>query len=108
MKKVICLVVISVLFFFASPVLASSESGAAVFEANCAGCHSGGGNIIRRGKNLKTRALKRNHYDNVDAIASLVTKGKNNMSAYEDRLTPEEIEEVSQYVLEQAAKNWRK
>ena len=66
-----------------------------------------GGNIIRRGKNLKAKALKRNHVDSQDAIVSLVTHGKGNMSAYGDRLTTEEIAAVSQYVLEKAATNWR-
>ncbi len=101
------ILIISVFLFISSPVLASQDSGAAIFEANCAGCHPKGGNIIRRGKNLKERTLKRNHVDTIDAIASLVTKGKNNMPAYEERLTSQEIETVSNYVLEQAAKNWR-
>ena len=105
----LCIIlVISVLLFVSSPVLASQDSGAAIFEANCAGCHPKGGNIIRRGKNLQERALKRNHVDTIDAISSLVTKGKNNMPAYEERLSSQEIKTVSNYVLEQAAKNWRK
>lgn len=80
---------------------------AQLFEANCAGCHANGGNIIRRGKNLKTRALHRNKLDSVEAIVSLVTHGKNNMSAYQDRLTKAEIEAVSVYVLQQAEMNWK-
>ena len=39
-----------------------------VFTANCAGCHAKGGNILRRGKTLKTKALKRNHRDSAEAI----------------------------------------
>ena len=45
--------------------------------------------------------------DSEDAIASLVANGKNNMSAYKDRLSAKEIEDVSAYVLEQAENNWR-
>ncbi len=45
--------------------------------------------------------------DSEDAIAFLVANGKNNMSAYKDRLTAKEIEDVSAYVLEQAENNWR-
>ncbi len=104
----LCCLILTVLMFIPHSVLAVSfDNGAAIFEANCAGCHPKGGNIIRRGKTLKQKALKRNHLDSVEAIASLVTKGKNNMPAYEERLTNQEIEAVSSYVLEQAAKNWR-
>ncbi|MGG6293562.1 c-type cytochrome [Leptolyngbya sp. AN02str] len=84
------------------------QTGAHVFEAHCAGCHIHGGNIVRRGKNLKQKTLERHGYDTVDAIAQLVTYGKGNMSAYADRLTQEEIEAVAAYVLDQAASNWPK
>jgi cytochrome c6 len=43
----------------------------------------------------------------LDAIVSLVTLGKGNMSAYGDRMTPEEIQTVSAYVLAQADRNWK-
>jgi cytochrome c6 len=82
-------------------------NGAKIFEANCAGCHINGGNIIRRGKNLKINALKKYNMDSQEAIASIVTNGKNNMSAYKDRLTEQEIQDVATYVLEQAEKNWQ-
>ena len=81
--------------------------GSQLFEAQCAGCHAGGGNIIRRGKNLKLKALQKNKVDTQEAIVNLVTAGKGNMSAYADRLTPEEIQTVSAYVLAQAAQNWK-
>ncbi|MDJ0676600.1 MAG: c-type cytochrome [Calothrix sp. MO_167.B42] len=86
---------------------ADITNGAKIFSANCAGCHINGSNIIRRGKNLKMRALKRYHMDSVDAIASIVTNGKNNMSAYKERLTEQEIQDVAAYVLQQAQQNWR-
>lgn len=85
----------------------SNALPAKIFQANCAGCHIKGGNIIRRGKNLRSRALSRNKLDNQQAIVNLVTNGKNNMPAYSDRLTPTEIEVVSAYVLERAAENWQ-
>ena len=82
-------------------------TGSQLFEAQCAGCHAGGGNIIRRGKNLKLKTLQRNKLDTQEAIAALVTMGKGNMSAYADRITPEEIQTVSAYVLVQAAQDWK-
>ncbi len=81
--------------------------GSQLFEAQCAGCHAGGGNIIRRGKNLKLKALQKNKVDTQEAIVNLITVGKGNMSAYADRLTPQEIQTVSAYVLAQAAQNWK-
>lgn len=88
-------------------VAAETNKGAKIFQVNCAGCHAKGGNIIRRGKNLKLRALHKNQLDSQEAIVNLVTNGKNNMPAYSDRLTPAEIETVSAYVLERAAVNWK-
>ncbi|MCY7408267.1 MAG: c-type cytochrome [Alkalinema sp. CAN_BIN05] len=86
---------------------AISLTGPQLFEAQCAGCHAGGGNIIRWGKNLKLTTLQKNNLDTQDAIVNLVTVGKGNMSAYRDRLTTEEIQTVSAYVLAQAAQNWK-
>jgi len=82
-------------------------SGASLFEFHCSGCHINGGNIIRRGKTLKQKALERNGYDSLEAIAQLVTQGKGNMPAYAERMTPEEIQAIAAYVLEQAAQNWK-
>jgi cytochrome c6 len=80
--------------------------GSTIFQTECAACHQGGGNIIRRGKNLKLKTLERNHVETIEAIQALVTQGKGNMSAYGDRLTAAEITAVSEYVLAQAAQNW--
>ncbi len=90
------------------PTLAADLSnGAQIFELHCAGCHANGGNIIRRGKNLKLRALQRNQMDSVEAIAQIVTNGKRPMSAYGDRLTPQEIEDVAAYTLDRANHDWQ-
>ncbi|MDY7016112.1 MAG: c-type cytochrome [Cyanobacteriota bacterium] len=86
----------------------TAPKGAQIFQVHCAGCHPGGGNIIRRGKNLKQRTLRRHGMDSIAAISELVTQGKNNMSAFGDRLAQSEIEAVSSYVLEQAATGWRR
>jgi cytochrome c6 len=93
--------------FYLTALAADTINGAQIFEVNCAGCHINGGNIIRRGKNLKKKALKNNKMDSIDAIANIVANGKNNMSAYKDRLSEQEIQAVAIYVLEQAENNWR-
>ena len=103
---------VMVLFLLFSPPTLAVDSmllaeGDTLFEAHCSGCHPHGGNIIRRGKTLKQRALRRNGVDSVAAIADLVTHGKNNMSAFEDRLSEAQIDAVAAYVLAQAKTGWR-
>ena len=84
-----------------------AERAQELFTVQCAGCHPRGGNIVRRGKTLKLRALKRNRVASVEAIATLITNGKGLMSAYGDRLSPEEIDLLATYVWENAQNNWR-
>jgi cytochrome c6 len=83
------------------------ETAAEVFNVNCAGCHINGGNIIRRGKNLKQKALKKYKMDSIANISDLVTNGKGVMPAYKDRLSEQQIVDVSAYVLSQAANDWK-
>lgn len=108
-QLLIMLIILSALTIFFNPpaFAADTVKGATIFNAECAGCHINGGNIIRRGKNLKLKALKKNHVDSLAEIASLVSNGKNIMSAYKDKLSEQQIQDVSAYVLEQAAKDWR-
>ena len=87
--------------------IAWAETSGELFEVHCAGCHPNGANIIRRGKDLKQKALKRHGYDSAAAIATLITNGKGLMSAYGDRLNEDEIASLTNYVLEQAAVNWK-
>ena len=99
---------VGVAIAFPPPALAAdAPNGAKIFESQCAGCHINGGNIVRRGKNLKQKALKKYGMDSQEAIANIVTNGQGNMSAYKDRLTAEEIQAVSAYVLNQAEAGWQ-
>ncbi|MGD1808486.1 cytochrome c6 PetJ [Dapis sp. BLCC M126] len=111
MKKIItaCLLIFISINIIKMPTALAAETtkGAELFQIHCVGCHVKGGNIVRRGKNLKIKTLKRNKLDSLEAIAYLVKNGKNNMSAYQERLTPAEIETVSAYVLQQAENGWR-
>lgn len=111
MKKLLKLVLVTswlLISTFALPANAADiANGGQIFSVHCAGCHINGGNIIRRGKNLKKQALKKYGMDSIEAVTSIVTNGKNNMSAYKDRLSEQEIQDVAAYVLEQAEKNWR-
>jgi cytochrome c6 len=111
LKKIIvfcCTFFLTLVIIGNYPVLAAdSVNGAKIFNIQCAGCHLNGGNIIRRNKTLKLKALQRNNVDSLDKIIALVNNGKGNMSAFKERLTSQEIENVATYILEQAANNWR-
>nr|WP_242051145.1 c-type cytochrome [Nostoc spongiaeforme] len=108
MMQIVCLILLLFTTTFTLPANASdTANGAQIFSVHCAGCHINGSNIIRRGKNLKKQALKKYNMDSIEAITSIVTNGKSNMSAYKDRLNEQEIHDVAAYVLEQAAKDWR-
>lgn len=98
-------------FTFISPALAAETSnGAKIFEANCASCHIGGGNILISQKTLKKEALSKylENYDNdsIEAIIHQVQNGKNAMPAFKDKLSPEEILEVTAYVFQNAEQGW--
>lgn len=98
------------LFALSAPVTAAtldSTDGAQLFQTHCAGCHLHGGNIVRRNKTLKLKTLQRNKMDSIEAIAQIVANGKGNMSAYKDRLTPDQIQTVAGYVLQQAEQGWQ-
>ncbi|MGL5080167.1 MAG: cytochrome c6 PetJ [Microcoleaceae cyanobacterium] len=90
------------------PVLAEGnpETGAKVFAANCAACHAGGGNIVIANKTLKKAALTQYQMDNLGAIATQVTNGKNAMPKFAGRLNAQQIEDVAAYVLSKAEKGW--
>lgn len=86
---------------------ATELSGAHLFEIHCAGCHAQGGNIVRRGKTLKLKALQQYNMNSAEAIGQIVAQGKGNMSAYQNRLTPAEIQTVTDYVMQQASQGWK-
>ena len=80
--------------------------GAVLFEAKCAACHAGGGNVVARGKTLDRAALTANNVD----IEAIVTMGKNQMPGFGEacapkpactfgaRLSDADIAEVSKWV----------
>jgi len=103
---VIAVWIIHPLVSYAEPSVNPAD-GASLFTIHCAGCHPGGSNIVRRGKTLNQRDLKRQKVDSVEAIATLTANGKGLMSAYSERLTPEEITAVSNYVWQQTQQNWK-
>jgi cytochrome c6 len=108
----------NLMFFSNNPALAFDVViGEKLFEMNCAGCHSGGGNILNGGKTLMKSSLIKNDLFEIDKIILLVTNGKNQMPAYSSFLSPKgnlmpaklsnkEIQEVSSFVVQQAESDW--
>ncbi|MBD6620257.1 c-type cytochrome [Komarekiella sp. 'clone 1'] len=96
---------------FTRPALAAETStGAKIFDANCASCHIGGGNILINHKTLKKEALSKYlaNYDSdsIQAIIYQVQNGKNAMPAFKSKLSSQEIVEVATYVSQQAEQGW--
>ena len=91
-----------------TPLLALNKNnlGQELFEVNCAGCHVNGGNIIRRNKTLKLKALKKNEIDTPEKIALIARKGIGIMSGYEDNLKEGEDIILANWVWENAQKAW--
>jgi cytochrome c6 len=87
-------------------VLIPANPGKQVFSNTCSACHIGGTNVIVPKKTLTQEALEKYAMDSVDAIKQQVTLGKNAMPSFADRLTPDQIDAVAGYVLEQADAGW--
>merc|ERR1719492_57260 len=89
------------------PALAADlENGEGVFLGNCAACHAGGNNSVVPEKKLRKEALEQyltGGY-NIEAIKTQVTNGKGSMPAFGERLGPDDIEDVANYVFNQADK----
>ena len=91
---------------WARPALAETD-GANLFEAHCAGCHLNGGNIIRRGKTLKLKALERNGIEGPLEIAMIATEGRGQMSGYGEVLGEEGADAVAEWIWQQAQNDWQ-
>ena len=83
-----------------------TSPGAVLFEQHCAGCHINGGNIIRRGKNLKLKTLERDDIATVEAIAAIAREGRGQMSGYAEVLGTDGDQLVAEWILLQAQKAW--
>lgn len=86
--------------------VADGGEGAQLFQSNCAACHALGTNRIIAMKNLKKEALEKYDMYSKEAIVYQVTNGKNAMPAFRGRLKPDQIDQVADYVLQQADLDW--
>ncbi len=83
-----------------------NNPGEILFIQHCSGCHVNGGNIIRRGKTLKIKALKKYGLDNPEAIAKIAREGIGSMSGYKEALGEGGDQLVANWVWDQAQKAW--
>eukprot|EP00607_Mallomonas_marina_P006010 CAMPEP_0182428210 /NCGR_PEP_ID=MMETSP1167-20130531/21488_1 /TAXON_ID=2988 /ORGANISM="Mallomonas Sp, Strain CCMP3275" /LENGTH=99 /DNA_ID=CAMNT_0024610957 /DNA_START=246 /DNA_END=542 /DNA_ORIENTATION=- len=99
--------------------MASTIDGAKKFETSCAGCHVGGGNAIpfAGDKNLKSAALQKYGYNDVESIVAIIKNGKGSMIPYGEfvsqkgniipaRFTDAEMKDIAEFVLEKAEADW--
>ena len=82
------------------------QSGASLFQNNCASCHPNGGNIIRRGRTLKLKALNKRGLNSSEAIAQIAREGIGQMSGYADVLGLDGDAIVAEWVWQQAQNAW--
>ena len=82
------------------------EAGARLFEQHCLGCHVHGGNVIRRGRTLRRRALERNGITGPEAIAVIAAEGIGRMDGYGQVLGREGAQAVAVWVWQQALTGW--
>ena len=82
------------------------ENGKKLFTENCIACHNHGTNVIIPEKNLQKSILERNGMYTMDSIMYQILNGKNGMPAFGGRLKENEIEEIANYVLIAAEKNF--
>lgn len=108
-KWIIAGVVLIISMGVFTPIAYADPSlGSKVFNANCAACHIGGGNVVQAQKTLKLEALQKYGMDSIDAIVAQVTGGKNAMPAFKGKLKADQINDVAEYVLAQANNGWKK
>ena len=94
------------LLWQSSSALGLSGSGAQLFDLHCAGCHPNGGNIIRRGRTLKLKALEKRELNNAQAIAQIAREGVGQMSGYADVLGEGNDVLVADWIWQQAQNAW--
>ena len=106
-KLLLAELLVALLLLWPAGVWADGD-GQQLFELHCAGCHVNGGNIIRRGKTLKLAALERQGVASAEAIAAIAAAGVGQMGGYGSVLGESGVEQVADWVWQQAQAGWPK
>ena len=78
-----------------------ADAGGDIFKAKCAACHGAtGAGDTTMGKNLKLRDMGSADVQKQsdDELATIITKGKGKMPAYDGKLTKEQVGEIVKYI----------
>ena len=94
MKKVFAFAIAAVL-----STSAFAADGAATYKSKCAGCHGPDGSKVIASLGVKPVNTPEVKKMGAAGVSGIVTKGKGKMPAFAGKLSPEEIHEVSEYVL---------
>lgn len=89
-----------ILFAFATLSLAGAAlaaDAAALYASKCQVCHGKDGKGTTVGQRMGARDLTKLNATEAD-IAATITKGKGKMSAFKDKLSPEEIQALAKFV----------
>ena len=108
MKSIFPSLALLLLSFTNISLAADATKGEEVFNSNCAGCHSGGKNMIASDKTLSKTDLEKNQVNTAPAIINLVTNGKPPMPGFGKLgvISPADIDNVAAYVLKKSAAGW--
>jgi cytochrome c6 len=87
-------------------VWGEAADGAPLFDLHCAGCHPGGGNIVRRGRGLQEATLRRQGIDGPAAVAVIAANGIGRMDGYASVLGAGGADRVADWVWRQALAGW--
>lgn len=102
-----------------SPAPAQGLLSEQTFSATCAGCHAGGGNIVKREATLTLSDLSKYGFDSPETLFDIIYFGKGSMPGYGEkcqprgqctfgkRLTDDEIRNLAAYVIENAKEGWK-
>jgi mono/diheme cytochrome c family protein len=98
MRKIgLAMMILGLVAFVAGP--AFSEDGAAVYKGKCAMCHGDNGvakKMAEPSRNLNDPKFQESATK--EDIVKILTEGKGKKKSMKDKLTPEQIAAVSEYV----------
>ena len=105
MKRVAAVIAVGMVLLMLGTAVAAAQTpdGAAVYRQHCKTCHGGTGTPSQRMLGLypKLKTLSdstRMANLTVDSIVALVRKGAGDMKPFAEKLSPEEMTAVAQYV----------
>ena len=98
-KPPLALLVVVGLGVYTAAIAAEAPDGKALYESKCAMCHSKDGTakpMAKGSSNLND--AKWQEANPAAGIEKITTEGKGTMKGYKDKLTPDQIKAIAEYV----------